>query len=276
MKKYTEYIVEAKNNRVVFVTDPHVCHIEYYSKTSGLDTLARMDHLTKTLTKEHERAKFDCILALGDYSLDFWSIECGGSYLMDPPVCNTEKFVKLMEGKLPEKMFMIPGNHEPYSNEDWMRITGYPREFVVVYGEYVFVMLDTFAGELDPKYNHDGVYTGINTELLRAVLADHPDKKIVLCVHDLLIDNESDEARELIRGEKRIVCAFAGHTHRDNIMLLPPEWRSLPVFYCGDFSFAFGRNNKRNWGFLTLSIPDGKFSAEYVPAPVEVKKPAQN
>jgi len=261
MKKYTEYTVDVKCERVAFISDIHICHLDFHDTP----TEKRMERLIEKVNKEYDRLKFDCILALGDYSLDHWKWNCGGSYLMDPPVSNTDKFVKLMDGKLPAKMFMIPGNHEQYSNEDWIRITGYPREFVVIYGEYAFVMLDTFGGELDPNYNHDGVYTGINTELVKAVLADHPDKKIVLCVHDLIIDKESEEARELICSEERILCAFAGHTHRDNTLILPPEWRRMPVFYCGDFSYNGGRDKKKNWGFRTLGIPTGKFSTEYVP-----------
>ena len=276
MKKYTEYVVEVKNHRVAFVTDIHNCHIEYYDQTSGLNTVARMEHLAKCMTKEYDRVNYDCILALGDYSLDFWKWNCGGTYLMDPPVSKTEEFVKMIDGKLPVRMFMIPGNHEQYSNEDWIRITGYPREFVVVYGEYVFLMLDTYAGELDPDYNHDGVYTGVNMEILNAVLEDYPDRKIILCVHEFLPEKESEELREVINREKRIICAFAGHTHRDNTFILPFEWRSLPVFYCGDFSYHGGREHKRNWGFRTLSVPQGKFSTEYIPALLEVKKPAQN
>lgn len=87
--------------------------------------------------------------------------------------------------RFPQKTYLIPVNHEQYGNEKWKEITGFDREFSVVYGNYVFVMLDTFAGELDPTENSDGVYTGINIDLLKEVLQNHPDKKIILCAHHM-------------------------------------------------------------------------------------------
>ena len=159
---------------------------------------------------------------------------------------------------------MIPGNHEQYSHDDWQNITGRPREYAVVYGDYVFAMLDTFAGQLDPKENHDGCYTGINTAFLSAVLHDHPDKSVILCAHDLIPSLEQDAARTLICENPQIVCAFTGHTHRDNTMILPASWRNLPVFYCGDFSYNSGREQTKNWGYRLLDLAGDVLSTEYI------------
>jgi len=261
MKKYKEYIIEnTLLNRIVIVTDIHNCHIEWHETP----TYDRMELMCTKLGEEYNKRKFDGLLSLGDYSLDFWKWEIGGSYLWDKPVSRTDDFMKRFFDKLPCKMYMIPGNHEQYGNEDWERITGYPREYVVVYGNFVFIMLDTFGGGLDPKENSDGVYTGINTELVQEVLKDYPDKKIILCAHDIIPSMESDAARNVIFENRRIVCAFTGHTHRDNTVILPDDWRNMPVFYCGDFSYNSGHNREKNWGYRIVDFKDGGISTEYI------------
>lgn len=261
MKNYREYCIEdTSNNRVVIITDIHNCHIDWHE----MPNYDRMNLMCHILNEEYNKRPFDGLLSLGDYSLDFWKWDIGGSCLWDEPVSRTEDFVKRFVNKLPLKLFMIPGNHEQYGNDDWERITGFPREYVLTYGNYVFIMLDTFGGGLSPAENHDGVYTGINTELVSEVLKTHPDKKIILCAHDIIPAKESDDAREIICNNSRIICGFTGHTHRDNTVILPDDWRNMPVFYCGDFSYNQGHNHEKNWGYRVIDFTDGKFSTEYV------------
>lgn len=257
-----EFTVECKNQRVILVTDVHDCQFDW----GDLSTKDRMNFLVDCLNKEFEEKEYDAILALGDYSLDHWKWNEGGSYLWDPPVCNAEHFVKNYRLKLSSQMFMIPGNHEQYGNEKWKEITGYEREFAILYGDYVFLMLDTFGGDLDPTENSDGTYTGINVEAVEEILAKYPEKKFVLCVHDIYPDQESERAKKLVRDEKRILCAFAGHTHKDNTILLSDDFGNLPVFYCGDFSYngKYEDQAKMNWGWRVLDFKDGSFSTEYI------------
>lgn len=257
---YTVYTVPDRTGRLVLVTDIHNCHANWHAPTPQ-----RLETLVEALCHEHGRRPYDAILALGDYSLDFWLWNEGGSYLWDPPVSNTEGFVREYVPRLPAEIFMIPGNHEQYGEGSWRRITGRPREFALVYGERVFLMLDTFGGGLDPTENHDGVYTGIRTELLSAVLTDYPDREIILCAHDLIPELESEAARRLILENPRILCAFTGHTHRDNVRLLPAAWRHLPVFYCGDFSYTCKQGKEKNWGYRLLETAGEGISTEYVP-----------
>ena len=257
---YQTYTVSCKEKRLLLVTDIHNCHIDWYGTTAA----ERLTRMCQCFREQYERQPYDAILSLGDYSLDFWKWNEGGSYLWDPPVSRTEEFVKNYIPQMPTEFFMIPGNHEQYSHKDWQRITGRPREYAVIYGDYVFAMLDTFSGQLDPKENHDGCYTGINTEFLSSVLDDYPDHRIILCAHDLIIAKESDAAQTLIRTNPRILCAFTGHTHRDNTLILPDSLRHLPVFYCGDFSYNGGRQQEKNWGYRLLDLCGDAISTEYV------------
>ena len=259
---YPVYEVKCENKRLVLVTDIHHCHGDWYETQSD----DRMNLLCSCLKEAHEQKPFDAIVTLGDYSLDFWKYQVGGSWLWNPPVSYTDDFVKKYVPQMPAPFYMIPGNHEQYGHEDWLRITGKPREYVIVYGDYVLVMLDTFAGELDPKVHSDGCYTGINAELLSAVLEDYPEKKIILCAHDIYLERESEEARRLICESRQILCAFTGHTHRENTLLLPDAWRNLPVFYCGDFSYNLGARRQKNWGYRVLEFTARGVSTEYITA----------
>lgn len=257
---YQVYQISCEANKLVLVTDIHNSHEVYHNATSQ----ERLELLCEALNREYAFGEFDAILALGDYSLDFWVFGVGGSYLWNPPISRTKQFVENYVPKMPTDFYMIPGNHEQYGHDAWQKICGRPREYVLLYGEYVIAMLDTFGGELDPTEHSDGCYTGINAQLLSQVLEDYPDRKIILCAHDILIGKESEEARQLICKEKRILCAFAGHTHRENVRLLPDQWRNLPVFYCGNFSDCGGPQKKKNWGYRILELANGRFFTEYM------------
>lgn len=257
---YKTYGITPEANRLIIVTDIHNCRLEWH----GVKNEERMELLCKSLSEEYERRPYDAILSLGDYSLDFWAWNEGGSFLQKEPISNTEHFVKKYMPRLPKKLYMIPGNHEQYGKEAWESITGYPREYLIEYGNTVFVMLDTFGKGLDPDTHHDGIYSGINVDLLNTALKRYEDKRIILCAHDICISAESEEARGLISEGKSIVCAFTGHTHRDNTVILPPSWRSLPVFYSGDFSYNTGRAKERNWGYRALDISGDSVSTEYI------------
>ena len=255
-----EFNLNFEKKRLVIVTDVHNCHLIWHE----MPTEERMELLCRTMQNEYETGGYDAILSLGDYSLDHWRWQDGGSYLWDPPVSRTEEFVRLYRQKMPTDFYMIPGNHEQYGNETWEKITGYPREYSIVWGDTVFAMLDTFGGKLDPKENHDGAYTGINVSLVKEILKKHPDKRVVLCLHDLIPRYESEEARELILSERRIVCAFSGHTHKNNVQLLDEGWRFFPVIYCGDFSYNGGGDKSKNWGYRTVEFNDKGLSTTYV------------
>ena len=83
---------------------------------------------------------------------------------------------------------------------------------------------------------------------------------------DIVLNSSQISRRhaKIICENKQIVCAFTGHTHRDNTVILSDEWRNMPVFYCGDFSYNLARDREKNWGYRTLDFKEGVFSTEYV------------
>ena len=240
------------HNRVLLVTDIHYCSKTWHD--AACDT--RAGALVEALHRQMEETPYDLILCLGDYSLDFWAWEEGGSYVNEPHVSFTKQFVDRYVPRFPVKPYLIPGNHEQYGNEKWQQITGFPRQFCVCYGDTLFVMCDTFGGNLDPTGHSDGTYTGIDADFLRQALERHPDKQVVLCMHDLIPEKESEEARALIRSNPRIRCAYAGHVHISETILLDESWRNLPLIHCGDFSYNLG-SKRLNWGFQLLDLNKG-------------------
>jgi len=253
-----EYICEKTDNkRILIATDLHYCEMLWHNT----DRVGRMKKFCTSVNKEYSENPFDMMLFLGDYSLDFWVWSTGGTYLNNPPVSDTANFMKDIYPQLPLKAYMIPGNHEQYGNEKWKELTGFPRQFSVVYGDYVFLMCDTFAGNLNPTEHNDGTYTGIDTEFLKLMLQTHTDKKIIICAHNIIPERETEELKKLICENERIIAAFTGHTHRSNTVILDSQWRNFPIFYCGDFSYSSGQENP-NWGYRILNL-ENVFSTEY-------------
>lgn len=255
-----EYVhKETKNRRIMVLTDLHYCTNEFH----GTDNGTRMANLISDVREEYEREPFDMILCLGDYSLDFWAWEPYGTYLRTPSVSDTANFMREIYPKFPAPAYMIPGNHEQYGEEKWKKITGFARTFAVEYAEYVFLMCDTFGGELDPTENSDGVYTGIDADFLKASLEKYPGKEIIICAHDLYPAEESNETKRIIRENDRILCVLAGHIHSSKTVILGKEWRNLPVFYCGDYSYCGDYDDAHpNWGYRIIDLKDG-FSTVY-------------
>ena len=255
-----EYVCQStENKRILIATDLHYCERPWHNTTRE----ERAQMLIESLKCEYEKEPFDMMLCLGDYSLDFWEWETKGTYLNTPSVSDTDNFMKKVYPQFPLKAYMIPGNHEQYGNEKWKAITGFDRQYSIVYGDYLFLMCDTFGGNLDPNEHSDGTYTGVDIDFLKSAIDEHKDKKIIICAHDIYPNNESEEFKALIRENNQIICAFTGHTHRSNTVILGEEWRNFPVFYCGDFSYSGGCDAEHpNRGYRTIDFSKG-FSTVY-------------
>ena len=247
--------------RIIIASDIHYCQRDWY----GWDKDERMEHFLASLEAEYQRDPYDMILMLGDYSLDHWKWQEKGTYLTIGR-SYTKEFVEKYCSRLKVPYYMIPGNHEQYGEEKWREITGFSRQFSVEYGEYLFVMLDTYAGNLDPTEHHDGVFTRIDAEYLRSEMESHPNHKIILCSHMFDIAGESDEVKELVKDE-RVLCLFCGHTHGTNIVKLPEELGHKRVIFTGNYGES--ANLDCMCGFRDLVITDHELTSSYYVYPFE-------
>jgi predicted phosphodiesterase len=201
---------------------------------------------------------------LGDYSLDFWVCPPFGSVL-NRGTSYTEKFMKDVYPHLPPcPKYMIAGNHEQYGHENWKRITGHERRVTVPYGDYLFIILDNFGGDLDPTVNSDVTYTPSDLAYIHDQMESYPNTKVFLCAHDFNMEKETPEFCELLKREDRIICLFAGHTHRSDITDLGEACGHKCLIRDGQFSYSRDIENSR-WGWRELCFhEDGSVTTAYI------------
>ncbi|MBE6891175.1 MAG: hypothetical protein E7481_04000 [Ruminococcaceae bacterium] len=261
--------------KIIIMSDVHLCRHQW----GGVSAEERMEKMVRELNESYDREKYEAILFLGDYSLDFWLYDEGGTYV-HKKVSNTERLIKDYLSKLKcQNYHMIPGNHEQYGNEKWLELTGKIRQFSVVVGGYLFVMLDTFADGLDPDHDHDGVYTGADIDFVKTEMEKYPEMKTVLCAHyfavektsgmrenaDIYMDS-SDKLKKFLREEDRIVCLFFGHDHTCATEMIEDCGKYL--FHDGQYSYSLAEPEEdcpRGWRevwFDENSLKTAYFSAE--------------
>ncbi len=249
--------------RVVLTSDVHCTHLaEWY----GVPYQQRMQHWVDVLTAEHEKTPIDLLIIAGDVSLDHWVFGEGGSWLSQG-YSSSEEFYEEYVSALPDDIpvVMIAGNHEQYSNEQWEDIAGNGRQEYYVLGNNLFLMLDTFRGELDPDYNHDGVYVGVYMKYIHEILKEHGDKDIWLISHYFNMEKESEAFKKFLRENDNIMGLFQGHTHESSVIKLGQEYNYLNIAQTGHFSYTNEKDVEANfWGFRDLIITADGASSQYV------------
>lgn len=252
-----------RNYRILLTSDIHCTHLlEWY----GTPYRDRMQHWVDAVLAEHEKTPFDLIVIMGDVSLDFWEHRGGGSYINEGR-STAEEFMTDFVGQLPDDLpvFVLAGNHEQYADGDWQAITGNARQGAYVLGDQLFLLLDTFGGELDPDYHHDGVYTGVDMAFVNEQLALHPDKDVWLIGHYFDMNKESDEFRQLLGENERIKGLFQGHTHQCVPINLGNQYGSLTIAQTGNFAYTKATDVAGSfWGFRDLVITEEGTSSRYI------------
>ena len=251
---------EAK--RILLISDVHNCHIDWY----GVTNAERMERFVRHVREENERAPFEMILFLGDYSLDFWVWAEKGCYV-DHQESRTQEFVEKYLSRMPAPWYMIAGNHEQYSEEKWQRITGCSRRATVAVGSWLFILTDGFGADLDPTEHSDGTFTPIDVEYVHEQMAKHPDHKIVLCSHHFDPRFETEEGKALLSDE-RIVCLFAGHVHLSRIVDLCGK----KLCWTGNYSYSSEKDPLVSmWGFREAILTDDSLVTRYITPENEIE-----
>ena len=253
--------------RIIIASDVHWCHLEWY----GLSNRERLDRFVSDLEAEYEKDPFDALLLLGDYSLDHWQWNVQGCYLKHG-VSNTADFVKTYMDRLKAlgiEIRMIAGNHEQYGDVLWEEITGgFKRRDHLLIGDNLFVLLDNYGVHLDPRVHSDGTYCGVDTEYVRALMAQYPDSRVFLCAHHFAPEVESDAFKQLMREEQsRIVCLFGGHVHKSRAVKLNEQFgENKYLLYTGNYSYSSEKEDALRcpWGYRELIITDEGFSSAYI------------
>lgn len=243
--------------RVLIVTDTHYCQLEY----GGITKEEKAERIVAQINAEYEKEPFELILFLGDYSLDHWAWNTKGTWLTHGK-SYTAEFKDKYLGALPAPYYMLPGNHEQYGEENWRALTGFSREAEFVCGDILFILWDSYGGQLDPDFHSDGTYTAPDVKRIREIMERYPDKKVILCSHYFLPCG-SEEEKELIR-EERVICLVQGHTHSSKILTLPQEYGSKLVLQAG--AWIASPIDKEAWGVRDLCIFEDKIISRYIVA----------
>ena len=253
--------------RIIIASDIHFCEEGWY----GFERENRAEALCAELAAEYEKAPYEALLLLGDYSLDHWAWNTKGTYLTKG-VSNTALFRERYLHRLAPKgvaLRMIAGNHEQYGEEKWQEITGgFHRRDHLVVGDYLFILEDTFGGDLDPAEHSDGTYIGADVAEIKALMAEHPDKKVILCAHWFDVTKESEAFLQLLRTEARILCLICGHNHRSRVDTTGEENGNKPILYTGNYSYSGEKNAVRCLcGYREMILGDAGISSCYIVNP---------
>lgn len=239
--------MEQANYRILLTSDIHCTDWDEWYGVSNDD---RMQAWVNAVLAEHEKHPFDLILILGDISLDF-------HYDMTPyskGYSTSKIFIERFFSQLPKDVpvRIIAGNHEfGYPNEEWKAITGYERSGYATVGNNLFILLDSFSGELVPN----------NLNYTRSLMAQFPSHDVWILSHYFELPFADEEFRKLIAEEARIKGLFMGHTHRCGVIDLGEEFHHKTIAQLGNFSFTRGDYATELWGLRDLLIgPDGALS----------------
>ena len=251
-----------KVKRIIIASDIHLCHFNWF----GVKAEDRVQKFIDDIKAEYQKQPFEALLLLGDYSLDHWKWQIKGSYI-EKGISNTKRFVDeyLSQLKdLPIEIRMIAGNHEQYGEDLYHKLTGFHREDVYVLDDWLFILMDTYKGRLDPMEHHDGIYTGADIEFIKKHIKLYPNKKVIICCHYIEPWRDTEEFKALLR-DNRIVCLFAGHTHNSEIWHMEEEYGFKKVLFTGQYSELNGkRQSESMWGFRELILGDKYIESSYI------------
>ena len=249
--------------RILFSSDVHCTDLRTYSNVEN-DT--RLQHWVDSILAEHAREPIDLLVINGDTSLDH--VEGGGAILSGRAV-TTQTLIDDYISQLPAEIsiFIMPGNHEQHSHANWYSITGNKRQGYRVLGDNLFVFLDTYNADLNPKTNHNGVYSGVDQSYIKALMESYPTHNVYLISHYFDITTEGAPFQELLFQNRRIIGLFHGHTHRASVNHLGLIYGNKTIAQTGNFSYPNPEEATAFWGFRELVITEDSAYSRYIVVP---------
>ena len=254
------------NYRILIAADLHCTHQETWYGVAYRD---RMQRWVDAVLAEHERDPIDLLLIAGDISLDHWAKK--GSYTVDKVSASKvfiDDFLSQIRPHIP--VFVLAGNHEQYSNEQWKTMTGNDRRGTTVVGDNLFILLDAYATDLEPNYDGDPSYTKQDVAYIREQLEKYPEcKNVYLVSHYFDYKNESDSFKDLVRLEPRIKGLFQGHLHQCTVIDMGTIYGNKKIAQLGNFSYSGTQSTQEElensfWGFRELVITPTSAITNYI------------
>ena len=239
--------MEQAKYRILLTSDIHCTDLDDWYGMSNDD---RMQKWVDAVLDQHAKRPFDLILIVGDISLDF---HCDITPY-EKGYSSAQYFVEHYLSQLPKDvpLRLIAGNHEfGYPNEEWKTITGHERQSYAIVGNQLFILLDSFQGELAPD----------RLRFTQHLLEQFPTHDVWIISHFFELPMADDAFGKLIASTPRIKGLFMGHTHRCGVIPLGEGFGNKTVVQLGNFSFTRGDYQTEFWGLRDLLIyPDRAIS----------------
>lgn len=250
--------MEKTSLRILLTSDMHCTDLMTWYGVSDAD---RQQAWVDAVLAEHQKQPFDAIIIAGDISLDYHAEKTP----YDKGHSTGLIFMQQFFSQLPDvPRFIIAGNHEQFTHEDWLALVGNARQGEITLGGDTFLCLDNFREDLGPVYDSSDKYSPMDMAFIRAQLDAHPDNRFWLVSHYFDINKESDEFRALLSADSRIKGLFMGHTHRNTLIPLGEEYRNLTIAQTGNFSYTCGDLTRDFWGLRDLVITEGGAISRYI------------
>ncbi len=247
--------------RVCITSDVHYTPL---NDGFGWNYEERVQLWVDTILEEHEKEPFDLIIINGDVSLDW---RANGGTVLKQGTSTTAEFIEKYVSQLPEgvPVYILPGNHERYTEELWQQLTGNGRSASFVLGDNLFIMPDSFRGDTDMTIDATGESVALDTDYIKAEMEKYPKHNVYIISHE--IDTEKQPGafwriclKENVRG------MFAGHTHAHNLIF--PELASGKVIAqtgCFAWDNTFGAmSTTGTWGVRDLIITENHAVSRYI------------
>ena len=236
--------------RVLLTSDIHCTDLDDWY---GVGNDERMQLWLDTVLEEHEKHPFDLILIVGDISLDFHCEKTPYEKGYSSSKIFLDRYVAGLPKDVPLRI--IAGNHEfGYTNGEWRALTGQDRSGYAILGENLFILLDSFTGEL--------AHTSMS--FIHKLMAEYPCHKVWLVSHFFEAPFQDPEFAELVAKNNRIMGLFMGHTHLCHVIDLGQEFHNKTIAQLGNFSFTRGDFQTTFWGFRDLLITKDKAVSRYL------------
>ena len=258
-----------KTYRIIITSDVHYYQRDWY----GVPVGDRVQRWVDSILEEHKREPIDLLIYAGDMSLDHY-LDKGAYTAKGISEANIfmKRYASQLKGVIPA--FFAPGNHELYSDGQWMEYTGNGRYGAVALEDDLFIILDTFRTSLEPNFDRQlAAYTPVDVGFIKEQMAAYPEHRVWLVAHYFDARNESEEFKALLRNNERIKGLFSGHSHQASVVPLGKEFGDLSVAQTGNFSYsyftAYPTGNVEDvlnsfWGYRELIISQTHAQSSYI------------
>ena len=222
--------VTDQNLRVGLISDIHYSPENY----KGIKPHDRLNYIVNMMNSEHQKKPFDMVFITGDLSSN------NGS---------TIEAVKRYFDKLQMPYYILAGNHDLVSVNEWANNFHYGRDYSLVFGDYAFLIADTFNGpQLAEEMSYGQQPSAVDMVKLSAKYEKLKDKTIFALYHGMFGSSHHADLKAFILEKDNILAGFEGHWHTNGSVDLGGK----KSYRNGHFSYESGGSEIPPWTFRTI------------------------